>query len=195
VSEPIDPKVIEEVYLVILAQLRSSAHKWRKPLADAEDIAVETITRMLERHEKEAIYSPLHWARKTAMHVWREFGRRQRKNVSYEGVKGQSLHGGYNESTVDRGSGERVQRPTEPWERGKISISRHARYEMLDAVTDPRSPELLAEQRDFIQKIDPDWKAHMEEGFDFDRGKKLDRNIRRQIKRRAASLLGEKSSC
>jgi DNA-directed RNA polymerase specialized sigma24 family protein len=158
-SGDIDPKVIEDVYQTLLASLKTWARSWNKNRGDAEDIAHETIIRLLEHHRKTPIKSPMNWCRVTASSVMRETWRADKRVVS----------------------SDLSEAPEE------------ARKTLQLSMMEMESPAALAEQRDFIQKIDPDWRVHLEEGANFSRGGKsnLDRNTRRRIQRRAMALLRE----
>jgi DNA-directed RNA polymerase specialized sigma24 family protein len=192
VSEELDPKVVESVYADILSIFKGAAKGQGRDVGDAEDVATETVARMLKSHQKEPINNPLHWARHTAANLWKDLGRTERRHISYDGVEGVSRDDGAWRRHEGEDKGQDIVNKPEH-EKRKLFVPLVIREEMAEAVTEPRSPELIAEQRDFLQKIDPEWRAHMEEGYDFGSKKKLDRNTRRQIQRRARQLLKEKT--
>jgi DNA-directed RNA polymerase specialized sigma24 family protein len=193
-SDDIDPKVVADVYQAIMIDFRKAAYAQGKQREDAEDVCNEAIARMLESHQKASIKNPLHWARHTAANLWRDVGRRDRKHVSYDGVEGVSRDQGTWRIWEGEDKGQDLI-TREPFEKGKVHPGHHVKAQMAEAVMDDRSPELITEQRDFIQKIDAEWRQHMEEGYDFGSGKKMDRNTRRQIQRRARALLKEGPLC
>lgn len=187
----LDHKVVEEVYQSILLDFKRAASTQGRGVEDAEEVTVEAITRMLEAHQEKPIDNPLHWARRAAARLWKDIGRDDRRHVSFEGVVGVSHDTGPRMNADTDGVREERARSskTRDFEKGKLALPGNMREQMSEAVMEPRSPELITEQRDLLQKIDPDWRLHMEEGFDFSSGKKLDRNTRRQIQRRARALL------
>jgi hypothetical protein len=160
------PEIIEEVYKTLL--------KWE--VDEIGDIASETIIRMMERHSEEPIKDPLRWAKRTAHHVRRELFRSSIQGVSFDTTDGVP---GSDDLEDDQ----------------KSKVKGSVREDMTRATTDDRDPESLAEQRDFLQKIDPNWREHLEEGVDFGFQNKIPRNERKVIQRRARALLKEGVIC
>lgn len=193
----LDHKVIEDVYKAILQDFKKAARAQGRGIEDAEEVATEAITRMLESHQKDPIENPLHWARRTAANLWKDMGRRDSRHVSYDGIEGISVDGQvagyYGMGTVSGEESLAYQRDTDTLH--KSTARKAVKQEMAESVMEYRSPETIAEQRDLLQKIDPQWREHMEEGYDFRSGKKMNRNIRRQIQRRARALLREEPLC
>jgi DNA-directed RNA polymerase specialized sigma24 family protein len=191
-SDDIDPKIIVEVYNDVVSNYKKASRAQGRGTDDAYEVAQETVTRLLESHKKEPIREPLRWARHTAKNLWTDLQRRDQKHLSYDGVKGLSLTEGLTEPIV---SGANEEEHNKADNMGKRPLPLEVRVEMVDLVTETRDPATLAEQRDFIQKIDTEWEKHITEGFDFCRGGKMDRNTRRQIQRRARALLREGPLC
>lgn len=190
----LDHKVVEDVYKAVLSDFKKAAQAQGRGVEDAEEVATEAITRMLEAHQSNQIDNPLHWARKAAGRLWKDIGRTARKHVSYEGVAGVSRdEATWNIAGTKDGVREDIEEKsgTPDFDKDKLLMPHRIKDQMGEAVIETRSPALITEQRDFLQKIDPDWREHMEEGLDFSPGKKLDRNTRRQIQRRARALLRE----
>lgn len=191
--EPLEDKVVQDVYQAVLAAFTKAARAQGRYPEDAEEVANETILRLLESHQKNGIENPRNWAHKTAANLWKDIGRREKKHVSYSGVRGLSDNGEidrYRAETDAPGieqEGYRLNFPSGHMEATRNSL----REEMSLSLMDTRHPEIITEQRDLLQKIDPEWREHMEEGYDFKGGKKMDRNTRRRIQRRARALLLE----
>lgn len=159
----LDPKIVEEVYLITLQKFRKAAKAQGRDDADAGEVAAEAVTRLMEAHRKTPIEKPLNWALHTAGNLWKDLRKDDVRKIPYGAVR----------EDVD---------DVDP------NINPLIAERITERLVEPRSPETITEQRDLLQKIDPDWEKHMEEGYDFTRKHEMDRNTRRQIQRRARAL-------
>lgn len=164
---------------------------------DGEDIISETLQRLIEASEKETINNPAAWAETVWRNLWFNLLRRgKRFNMfSFEGTAGVTVEGGEGgvEHAVNE-AGENVD-DTNSHNRGKKRLKLRDRLDMIRVVTEYRDPSRIAEDRDKIQKTDPDWLTHMEEGLDGNRGSKMEPLLKKRLRYKWDKLCMEGHRC
>ena len=178
-----DEGLVIEIWETLRSELARKAKKENRPAEWADDTANETISRMLEADAQEPLREPLNWARLVARRIWVKDQTLENSNLSYDGVSSLDPDG-----TITSGSERKAQGREAPTNKDKVKIRNSIRNQMAETVTNRRDPALIAEQRDLIQKIDPDWHEHLEEGLDFSREHKLAQDVRDKIRTRMRRL-------
>ena len=172
--------VDEEVIVKTWEKLKREVHKWarleKRSAEMAEDVIQETITYLLEASETRDIREPLNWCITAARHLWARVDRQEKKTMSLDNLAGSNAEGSL--TSFDT-----------PLSNDKMhNTFASLRQAASDRQEFTRDPADVTEQRDLIQKIDPDWREHIENGMDYTRGGKIAPETRDLILRRAKEL-------
>jgi DNA-directed RNA polymerase specialized sigma24 family protein len=138
VGENLDLKALADAWAVVHKRTANRNRKRGRSNAQAEDALQDTIVAVLEYAKTHEIRNPLHFLGHRFAWMRSDIARRERK-------------------TTPIGDGATWTNP-ETGESGDVGgFSDQVRA----ALTSTVDPAALAERRDLIQKIDPDWKKHL----------------------------------